>query len=114
MDRFRYTDLGHSTDAGRVVAWWIDGHGRLHSRECRPAELFRTDPGRAARTVERLHARAVGRIELDRAVGSVQLHPTATIGDLARALDRLERRYPGVRWFVFGQAVPGECSAVAA
>jgi len=114
MDRFRYTDIGHSTDAGRVVAWWIDEPGRLHSRECRRAQLRRAEPGRASRAAARLRARAVGRVELDRAVGSVHLASGATNADLGRTLDRLERRYPGVRWFVFGEAGAPACAGAAA
>lgn len=114
MDRFHYTNIGHSTDAGPVVAWWIDRRDRLHSRECRPAELLRVQPGRASRTATRLQAHAVGRVELDRSVGSVHLSPDATGDDLARTLDRLERRYPGVRWFIFGETGAKELANAAA
>ncbi|MCW5775044.1 MAG: hypothetical protein KIS87_01180 [Phycisphaeraceae bacterium] len=105
MNPLRYTDIGHSTDAGRVEAWWIGEQGRLRTHACRVGQLRRRGEDRPSRAAARLQATALGRVELDRGVGSVHLPSEGQPEALRTTLDRLERRYPGVRWFVFnGQA----------
>ena len=114
MNPLRYTDIGHSTDAGRVEAWWIGEHGRLRTHPCRAGQLHRRGDDRPSRAASRLRAAAIGRVELDRGVGSVHIPPTASDDILSMTLDRLERRYPGVRWFVFGETgakQPAEAAA---
>ncbi|GIK19805.1 MAG: hypothetical protein DYG93_09325 [Leptolyngbya sp. PLA2] len=114
MNPLRYTDIGHSTDAGRVEAWWIGEQGRLRTHGCRAGQLRRHGEDRPIRAASRLRALAIGRVELDRSVGSVHLPQTASDDDLTMTLDRLERRYPGVRWFVFGEAGARECARASA
>ncbi|MCL4741089.1 MAG: hypothetical protein KJZ54_02710 [Phycisphaerales bacterium] len=114
MKPLRYTDIGHSTDAGRVEAWWIGEQGRLRTHACRSGHLRRRGDDRPARAASRLRASALGRVEIDRAVGSVHT-PAATDTDhLARTLDLLEKRYPGVRWFVFADSGASGCARSAA
>lgn len=105
MNAIAYTDIGHEGGAGAVALWWMDHTGRIHEEQRAeqplPAALFEShledhagEPG----------AVAFGRVEVGSGRGTVRMVGFREGSPVGEVLDSLERAYPGLVWYVFGQA----------
>ena len=106
MAGIRFTDIGHSSEAGPVAVWSVGSQGDIH-------EVARLQDAGGAFEPPTDGVRAFGRVELQREAGSVCL--VGGIGGggggrrasnnseeaLVNLLDALEEQYPHTRWYVF-------------
>lgn len=114
MATIEYHHIGHDPRRGAIAIWSVDERLDLHEerREDRAVDAAFLDwsHDNCFRDVK---ARALGRVELDRKAGSIQISDPDLARStrwLCRLLDRLERRYPDTRWYLFGSGLRGESS----
>lgn len=112
MSHVQYHHIGHDPRLGPIALWSMDITGRLHEDRRRFTELGREwlTWSHDNQFVE-VKSRALGRVELDRRTGSIHIaDPDLARSDafLCKLLDRLDRQYPGTRWYLFGVGFNGE------
>lgn len=112
MSDIEYHHIGHDPRLGSIALWSVDRSFRLHEDRRRFTEVGREwlTWSHDNQFIE-VKPRALGRVELDRRAGSIQIsdpHLARSDAFLCRLLDTLDRQYPGTRWYLFGVGFKGE------
>ncbi len=112
MPEVDYHQIGHNPRLGAIALWSLDTDGKIHEERRHFLEA----------NIEWLHwshdnlfvevrSRALGRVELERFTGSIQISDpnlARSDGFLCKLLDTLDRVYPSTRWYLFGAGFKGE------
>lgn len=104
MELLRYCDIGQpgEGEAPRIECWWLDDSGLCQIEHEPDIGLLEGEAFERA-AIER-RARAFGRIEPDRGVGSVRTVRPESTEHLREILDVLHEARPGIHWYVFDAA----------
>lgn len=115
MSHVCYQHIGHQPRFGEIVLWTMDTSGEIHEAR---ATFEKADGAwldwSHENTFREVKWRVSGRVETGTRTGSIQVSdPDVCLSPsrMHRLLAQLDKRFPRVRWYVFGPTFRGELAA---
>jgi len=112
MSGLEYQHIGHDPSIDQIAIWSMDERGELHEQRTAQHRPTAAWIGMSHENIfPEVSMRALGRVEIGRKAGTIHISDVNVVLSphrFSRLLDKLDKKYPETKWFIFGGGYKGE------